>query len=790
MAEATLIALAVCMVPGFLIGWLSGLRAPTAVVGSVPLTLGLYGIIAMVLYPLHIRYSLTSVLVGVIVAAVLAACWRTAFYLVRRRRADAFTLVPQPQYVGQMPSVPAVAVARRASTYLHLHPGWRPGTFIGYEWILPAAGTLAGAYFLIVRTVQRIGEAPTGGMASIFQGWDAHWHASVIQYIGDSGVAAASQMGSLMNTETQHPFYYPLAFHDAAYLVKVLTGWSTFETLNLVSAVFPGVALPLSMAALAWKVLGNRGMTAQIAAGLAPILVGLSPVIYWIIYYVGAWPYLLATAMVGAVVMLFMEVPAVPVRMFAAALGLAGLVQTHPAPVTHVVLLLACWWLFYLVWRPSRVPRSLAQGILLRLRDVALLAVSGIAGALVILPQLLTGSESVNEVSNFGDTLPKATASEAWATAFSMTTRHVQEMGLNPGYLIPLAVIGMVIVTVWSRNLWTLAFYFLMVAVTARTMFDVGGPLSPVLQAIGGLHYSGAHRLIAMVAMLIVVYAACAIAVIIRLVTGGTVRKLSVFSLVASFILALVVGAVAWWRVDVVTAPHTYFPISDSRDGRLSNDHDIAAWEWLATQPHAYEGHIFFDLADGSGHMYAYNDLPAFFKHYNWPWAMSDSDSTLLFFHPDKLGVGNWGEPQYRNTVDEAARRQHINFIIVSPPNFWNWQPTLPEMTPGLFEAPGVTTVYKDGDIAIFAVNEAFTDAELTQMRESGGSPDPLPPVTVDATGQPVYHRPDPVLLTEAPENSLAGDNRPNNQPVPGDFDADGTFDGSQEQGAAQAPAA
>ncbi|MDY6050282.1 MAG: DUF6541 family protein [Corynebacterium sp.] len=789
MAEPTLIALAVCMLPGFLIGWISGLRAPAAIVGSIPLSFGMYGILAMAFYPLGIGYRVSTVAVGIGVAAVVAAVWRLVFYLVRRRRAQPYSFVPQPQLVGRAPAVPATAIARRASTYVHMNPGWRPGTLLSYEWILPALGAAAGAYFLIVRTVQRIGEAPFGGMASIPQGWDSHWHASVIQFIGDSGIASASQMGQLMNTETQHPFFYPLAFHDAAYLVKVLTGLSTFETLNLVSAVFPGAALPISMAALAWKVLGNRGMTAQIAAGLAPILGGLSPVIYWIIYYVGAWPYLTATAMVGAVVMLFMQVPAAPVRMFAAALGLAGLVQTHPSPVTHVVLLLACWWLFYLVWRPSRVPRSLVQGIVLRLHDVALLAVTGIAGGVVILPQLMRGSDAVSDVASFGDTLPKASAAQAWSTAFHMTTRHVDDMGLNSQYLLPVAVIGMVIVTVWSRNLWALAFYLLMVAVTARTMFDVGGPAAPLLQAIGGLHYSGAHRLIAVVGMMVVVYAACAIAVIIRVVTGGTVRQLSVFSLVASFVLALAVGAVSWWRVDATTAPHTYFPISESRDGRLSNDHDIASWEWLAEQPHAYEGRIFFDLANGSGHMYAYNGLPAFFKHYNWPWAMSDSDSTLLFFHPNALGVGNWGQPQYRNTVDEAARRQHVNFIVVSPPNFWDWQPTLPEMTPGLFDTPGVTTVYRDGDIAIFAVNEAFTDAELTQMRQSGGSPDPLPPVELDENGEPIYHRPESVLLTTAPEDSSEGDNRPPNQPVPGDFDGDGIFDGSQEQGKAQPPA-
>ena len=63
-------------------------------------------------------------------------------------------------------------------------------------------------------------------------------------------------------------------------------------------------------------------------------------------------------------------------------------------------------------------------------------------------------------------------------------------------------------------------------------------------------------------------------------------------------------------------------------------------------------------------------------------------------------------------------------------------------MIDGLWQTPGVTPVYRDQNVSIFAVNQAFTDEELLQMRAPGNSPEELPPLPVDAAGNPSFHRP------------------------------------------------
>ena len=88
----------------------------------------------------------------------------------------------------------------------------------------------------------------------------------------------------------------------------------------------------------------------------------------------------------------------------------------------------------------------------------------------------------------------------------------------------------------------------------------------------------------------------------------------------ASAVVALGVGA---WAVPVVRDAATggaldaYF---GSRDGgRMVSDDDLAAFNWLGSQPAAYEGYTMGDPADGHSWIYAYNGVPTLTRHYLGP---------------------------------------------------------------------------------------------------------------------------------------------------------------------------
>jgi ATP-dependent helicase HrpB len=72
------------------------------------------------------------------------------------------------------------------------------------------------------------------------------------------------------------------------------------------------------VALLAWRIVGNRGLMAQLGAGLAGIGIYAFPTVFWIGNYVGAWPYVAAICMTGIVIALFMSVPTNPERALAA----------------------------------------------------------------------------------------------------------------------------------------------------------------------------------------------------------------------------------------------------------------------------------------------------------------------------------------------------------------------------------------------------------------------------------------------------------------------------------------
>lgn len=769
--QAIAVAALVFTVPGLILNWVSGLKGPWAIAGSIPVTFGVYGLAAWLIGLTETPYTLGSVSVIWAILLLLALIWRAGFLAFRRREPTTAATDPaapaepgaatDTEPAGSTASgvqenehLPGSGTAEEGTTATSLTSGataaglrsrrwenWRRGSLLDPVWLLPAAGVLLGMWLLISRGIDLIAEMPHG-MENIFQGWDVHWHASVVQFIEQEGIASATRMGELQNIETQAEMYYPTAWHAGAWIFSEVAGVSVLAAINYTAIVLAGMALPLSAAVIAWRLLHSRGLTAQIAAGLAGVAIFGSPVLFWVGHYVGAWPYLAAVAVSGIVIGMFMVVPYRPVAAFAAAMSLMGMTQLHPSSATIVVLALALWWLCYLVWAPARKAGSVAGALGYRLRDLGLLAGTGVAGVVALLPQILSGAEQTEEVAAFSAE-EDITHAEAWEKSFQMMTRHTDTF---PNYdataVLVLAVIGAIALLVWRRNIWATLFYFLSVWLTANALQPFAEPWGDWLNIIGSLHYSTAHRLIMPAALFLFAAAAVGVAVLIRLLSLAPVKKWVLGSTIASVALSFLAawGVVEYSRHNLDEGAE--WSITASRNDRMVSDVDLRAFDWLAQQPGAYDGLIMGEPADGHGWMYAYNALPSLNRHYQWPTTAPDDATNLLYWHGNLIGAGNHGDPEQRNNVDQSAEELGVNFFFLSPGNFWAFQSANLALTEGLWFAPGLTPVYQEENVAIFAVNEAFTDAELARMREPGNSPQPLPEPPLDDNGEPDFHRP------------------------------------------------
>ncbi len=748
------IAVLVFTVPGLVVSWVSGLKVPWAAAASIPVSFGIYGMAAWVLGMLDMRFDVRSVALSTALAVAVALVWRLGFTTVsvvgkrrvRRRQA--------PDGAGETEDTEATEVTPEVEKT----PWWRAavdyarnGGILDHRWLLPATGVIAGAWLLIDRALDLL-LTTAHGLDDFYQGWDVHWHASTVRFIADTGIASSTRMGELRNIETEQELFYPSAWHAGAWLVSELAEITPNEATNLTGIVLSGLLLPLAVALIAWRLINNRGLTAQIGAGFAGLAIIASPVLFWIGNYVGAWPYVAAIGASGVVLALFMSTPAAPVRMLAAMVAFIGMFQLHPSSVTIVVLALAFWWLLDLLWKPSRKSRGFTRGALVRLRDVGILALTGIIGALLVLPQVLSGSEQTEDVLSYSAEVD-VSRPESWLKAVFMETRHVDSFGdLDITWLLVFAAIGGVVALVWRGNLWAPLFYVASLALTVNSLKTFGEPWGDWLGIIGGLHYSTGHRLIMPVALFTFAAAGIGLAAVIRLVCLGPVKKFASVSGVVSVVLALVIAVpVQAWARDLVEEG-SEFSILAPHDDRMVNDADRAAWDWLIQQPRATELKIMGDPADGYGWMYSYNGLQSVSRHYAWPAAGEGTATALLYWWPQLLGVGNNGRADQANDVDQVALDLNVGFFMASPWPFWAFQDPNFRIYDELWTTPGVTPVYQLDNVTLFAINQMFTDEELDQMRAPGNSPQPLPPLptkgelglaeTAEEWEQTHYHRP------------------------------------------------
>lgn len=709
-AAAVCVAIAVLVLPGSIIAWVSGVRLPAAIAAGVPMTLGVAGLAAWLWGALHIEFTwLTTLLVWLVILA-LAAVWRFLIAARIRRRTPGST--------------------RREALRLGRDRGSR------FSWVLPGTGVVTGATLFISQQLSWLAETP-GGMRNIFQGWDVQWHANAVRFILEEGVASPTRMGELQNIESHMTMLYPSAFHALTAVVAQVAGLDPISAVNLMGIVVPAVALPLTMASIVWVMVGHSGLVYQIGAGIAAIAIYASPVVDWIGLYVGAWPYLSAVALTGIVVAQFVGVVRAHHTALAAMLGFLGVVQTHPSSVTIVALAVGLYWLAHLLFAP----------VYGWARDYAWLVAPAVVGTLVYIPQLLTGSDQAEEVAEYtGD--DASTRAASWVDALTMNTRHVDDFfaDVDLTVVLVLAVVGAFFVVVWRRRVWVLALYVVALLLVVNALLTFDGVVGRALSAVGALHYNEAHRLILPVALLVFAAAGVGLAVLVRLLTlaplsarSGSPRQVQVTGVLA-VVVSLVVGAgTVWWVKDTIDRGAKESFQTPRVSGRMVDEDDIAAFEWLASRPEAYEGLTMGEPADGHSWAYAYSGVPTVARHYSWPRGGRGSDTYKLYGEAHMLGEGVRGAPDARNDIDRAAEELGVNFYMVSPWNFWSFQDVRWELIHGLWTADGTTPVYRKGSTVIFAVNAAFTPAEVAELQrdaQAKGS-DPIVEPVVEPVAEP-----------------------------------------------------
>ena len=274
---AVITALLIFILPGAVVGWCAGMRLPWAVSTGVVITAGVWGVLAWWYGNHNIAVTFDSLIKGTAVFAAVGLVWRIGYSLIsalrgRRKRQLERELLSPAELDNQR------KWWSREQLRAWFRSPNRHGGVLDPMWILPLAGVVTGFTLLTQRAMDAI-EGSEDGLDSIFQGWDVHWHASVLRFIHETGVASSIRMGELQNIETQKPLFYPTGFHTFGAALQDYADLTPVEALNVTSVVLPAVSLALSAAFLAWGMVGRRGLTGALAAGLAPVaVVGVIPV--------------------------------------------------------------------------------------------------------------------------------------------------------------------------------------------------------------------------------------------------------------------------------------------------------------------------------------------------------------------------------------------------------------------------------------------------------------------------------------------------------------------------------
>ena len=218
----------ILLIPGLIVAVALRQRGVEALGLAAPISVGIFGVSAIVASKAGIRFSLLVPLgFAVIVAAILyALCW----FLERRGWLDA------PASAHPVDSGQTADGGTSEKPLNRVIRGW-----FSREMLICYAGVLIGFVLLYWSIARAIGRPEY-----ISQTYDANFHLNAIRYIADTGDASSLTIAS-MTSGGEPPAFYPAAWHGVATVIYQATGVSVPATANLVSVLVGAVIWPLSL---------------------------------------------------------------------------------------------------------------------------------------------------------------------------------------------------------------------------------------------------------------------------------------------------------------------------------------------------------------------------------------------------------------------------------------------------------------------------------------------------------------------------------------------------------------
>lgn len=570
------------------------------------------------------------------------------------------------------------------------------------------------------------------GFDNISQVWDALWHANLIRFIAETGVASPIRTGELINSDNHAAHFYPDAWHALVALAEPLTGIFGMRAgyprlYNIASVATPAIILPISAAALAWQLargkLGER--RAAYGASAAAAASALFPSLYEEEAF-GSVPSVAAIALAPVVAVLVMSCVRDRSRLPIAALSLAGVLSAHPSAAVVVALLVLAWWATTLVWSPASS----------RLKDFAVLAAAPLGAGAALAPMAvgLRSASSETEAFPFYWYDLGLTHAQAVLRTAGLVTRTADEgvpFAHRAHLLLPLLAVAAVglLAAVWLRQWWAPALWagFVVVAANDLVPFGPGAcnpyplcgplPLGPdgkpssdwplftlpwALDKVSGSFYHDPHRLAEVLTLFALGFfgVGCSVALGCADRLASLVPGARNWASPAAFGIAIALVLAYGHRVEAERGALA----SSSRTDWLVGPEDVKAYHWLAEQPGARGSTILNQLEQGTGWMYAEAGLKPMFAHYRSP-SFSDDQACVYWFAAS--AGSDW-------RVADAMRRLRVRYLFESPPNYW---PDHPDPFAHLVGAPGVRPIYHDGPVTVY---------ELVSPAARRGQEDPV----------------------------------------------------------------
>ncbi|MGW0036794.1 DUF6541 family protein [Gordonia sp. NPDC003376] len=648
------------VIPGAAIGRRMSLSWPVALVAGPSLTLAVVGIATVIYGAIGFEWNLLTALLAWVGAFALAWVYHAGI----RRWIDPKPLAAEPDTSDDPPLDPRSAC-------------------------IAALGVVVGGVIIAVTSIRPLVITAPGGLDNIPQIWDALWHAGSLRWIHETGVGSSLRMGELMNYDTHGFNYYPNTWHALGALEFDLTGANTVELYNTYSPATLAVTVPLGVAALAYWCARHRFSTATSAwtAGLAAAIAALFPSLPYVEVSLTSVPNAVGVSLAPVAAVLTISAVGDRRRILPAALAIAGVTTTHPSGLVLVAVIVGLWWLVQALWRPVHS----------RVADFGSLALIGVVALAAIIP-VIYGTMRIadnNELSGFEFRDETAGVGKAVSQALFNATVPISEHRV--WWLVGLAALGL-LVMIWVRCWAAIAAWAVFVLLTANSVVALG-PLSGPLGTVGGYFYNSGHRLTFVTAMFSAAAAGLAVGVAgvwvaDRVPTARSWTRPVVFVV----LLALVAGAGVWrYPSDAVIAT------KNRHETRIGPD-DLAAYAWLERQPGARDALIMNNLDQGTGWIYPVTGLTPMFPFYR---ANDFSDRQRdLFWGVDRIGA----DPR----IDQIVRDMNVQYVIDSPPSYWEFQRGVPDPAHGRqgdpflalrhHGAPGLTEVFRQGSATVYRV--------------------------------------------------------------------------------------